>query len=509
MARSRVELFEQIRKAHDREGLSVRALAERFGTHRRTVRQALLTAVPPQRKAAPRAAPVLGPWKAIIDTWLTDDANAPKKQRHTAHRVWERLVAEQGAEVAESTVRRYVREVRRRAGVAVVEVCVPQKHLPGEEAEVDFGSVSFYLEGTLVEGWMFVMRLSASGRGFHRIYLNQAQQVFLDGHVRAFAHFGGVPATIRYDNLKPAVFRVMRGRDRRETERFIALRSHYGFDSFFCQPGPDGAHEKGGVEGEVGRFRRGHLVPVPRVASMAELNEQVAAGDLSDDGRRIFGRAQTVGEHFATERSALRVLTPEPFDPSLFLSCRVDTKSRICVRQCFYSVPVRYAGRRMDVRLGAETVEVLDGYQIVARQQRGVHKGTEVLVLDHYLEVLQHKPGALRGASALGAARRSGAFSATHDAYWELARRRLGDKEGTRALIEVLLAHRTISAQAMLLGIDGALGIGSIDPAVVVLEARKAATTLPSAPVVPIGAALSRFDRPVPSLADYDDLLEA
>ena len=110
---------------------------------------------------------------------------------------------------------------------------------------------------------MFIMRLSASGRGYPRAYLNEAQEVFLDGHVRAFEHFGGVPSRIRYDNLKAAVERVLKGRDRIESDRFIALRSHYGFDSFFCQPGIKGSHEKGGVEGEVGRFRRRHLVPVP------------------------------------------------------------------------------------------------------------------------------------------------------------------------------------------------------------------------------------------------------
>ncbi len=151
-----------------------------------------------------------------------------------------------GADVGESTVRRYVGEARRRQPMALREVTVPQHHPLGEEAEVHFGSISFYLNGLLTEGWMFVMRLSASGKGFHRIHLNQAQQVFLDGHVRAFEHFGGVPtARIRYDNLKPPVVRVLKGRDRQETERFIALRSHYGFDSFFCTPGEEGAHEKG------------------------------------------------------------------------------------------------------------------------------------------------------------------------------------------------------------------------------------------------------------------------
>jgi transposase len=113
--------------------------------------------------------------------------------------------------------------------------------------------VSVYVAGLLVEVQLFIMRLSASGRAFPRAYLNEAQEVFLDGHVRAFEHFGGVPARIRYDNLKAAVSKVLKGRDRIESDRFVALRSHYGFDSFFCQPGVKGAHEKGGVEGEVGR----------------------------------------------------------------------------------------------------------------------------------------------------------------------------------------------------------------------------------------------------------------
>ena len=441
-----------------------------------------------------------GGWKRI--------ATAPRKQRHTARRVWQRLVDEHHATVGESTVRRYVAEVRRRQPAVLVEVKVPQWHPPGAEAEIDFGRLAFYLDGVLTDGWMFVFRLSASGRGFHRVYLNQAQQAFLDGHVRALEHMGGVPGRIRYDNLKPAVMRVLRGRDRAETERFIALRSHYGFDSFFCQPGPAGAHEKGGVEGEVGRFRRRHLVPVPRVASMAELNDLVAAGDLADDCRRIGGRAITVGDHFAVEAMTLQALPVEPFDTSLLLTPRVDAKSRVCVRQCFYSVPVRYVGRRVEVRLGADTVEVLDGPRVVAAHARLVAKGSEALVLDHYLEVLRLKPGALPGATALARARASGAFSAEHEQFWTQARRRLGDQAGTRTLIEVLLAHRVLPADAVRTALAACTGIGVVDADVVIVEARRAAAGH-VAVVVPIGDGLARYDRPLPTIGHYDRLLEA
>ena len=506
--RSKVELFEKIRRARRVEpDVSLRELSRRFETHRRTVREAVASAVPAPRKRVERASPVLDEWKPIIDGWLAADRDAPRKQRHTARRVWQRLVDEHDAQVGESTVRRYVAEAKRSLPPVVARVIVPQSHPLGAEAEIDFGQVSFALDGLVTEGWMFVFRLSASGKAFHRVYLNQAQQAFFDGHVRAFDHIGGVPGRVRYDNLKPAVIRVLQGRDRLESDQFIALRSHYGFDSFFCTPGIDGAHEKGGVEGEVGRFRRRHLVPVPRVASMTELNVLLAAGCASDDRRHIARRTITVAEHFALEADTLMALRGEAFDVTAIASHRVDRKSRVAVRGTMYSVPARLVGRRVDVRVGAETVEVYDGPMVVARHARA-RKGDEVLALDHYLEVLAIKTGAFAGASALGRARAGGVFGPAHEQLWSEARRRLGDRDGTRALIEVLLLHRSIDNDALIAGIGRAMTAGSIDPALIAIEARRCAEPT-IAVVVPIGEGLNRFDRPAPTIAHYDDLLEA
>jgi transposase len=506
--RSKVKLFEQIRRAHDREGLSIHELSRRFHVHRRDVRAALASAVPPERKRPeqPVVAPVLDRWKPIIDGWLEADRTAPRKQRHTARRVWQRLVEEHDAVVGESTVRRYVAEVRLRREVPLVEVMVPQHHPLGDEAEVDFGSISVYLAGLLVEVPMFIMRLSASGRAYPRAYLNEAQEVFLDGHVRAFEHFGGVPNRIRYDNLKAAVERVLKGRDRVESDRFVAMRSHYGFDSFFCQPGIKGSHEKGGVEGEVGRFRRRHLVPVPHVASMADLNQRLMAAAERDDRRFIAHRRITVAEHFTLEAPTLHPLPGEAFDVTVVAGHRVDRKSRVSVRGCLYSVPARFTARRVDVRVGAETIEVLDGATAVASHARGL-KGDEVLVLDHYLEVLAIKTGAFPGATALARARACGAFGPTHERFWTQARTRLGDRDGTRALIDVLLLHRTLTPEGVTAGMERALTAGSVDPAVVAIEARRARET-PVAVVIPIGEGLTRFDRPPPTTTHYDQLLE-
>jgi transposase len=504
--RSGVELFEQIRRDRRDERFSIRELADRHHVHRRTVRQALASAIPPPRKSYPRRSrPAIDPYAAVIDGWLLADRDVPRKQRHTARRVWQRLVAEHGATLAEVTVSRYVACRKRELGLDQVEVAVPQTHVPGAEAEVDFGEFYATIAGVWIKLWMFVMRLSHSGRAFHVAFATQAQEAFLQGHVLACQHFGAVPGQIRYDNLKPAVVRVLRGRNREESERFIALRSHYGFDSFFCRPGKDGAHEKGGVEGEIGRFRRRHLVPVPNVASLAELNTLIAAGDLLDDMRVTTGRPSTVAAAFAAELPALLPLPAEEFDPARLLEARVDNRARVAVRQCYYSVPARYAGRRLAVCLSATTVEVLNAGKVVARHKRAAGRYVEVLTLDHYLEVLKIKPGALPGATALAQAKASGGFTPTHQAYWDAARKARGDAAGTRALIEILLAHRTLPATALISAMCKAIDAGVLDPQVVLIDARRAADGH-VAPVIPIGA-LARYDRPVPSLTAYDHLL--
>jgi len=506
MARSRVELFEKIRRDRRVEELSIRELAQRHQVHRRTVRQALASALPPPRKAyARRSRPAIDPYVEVIDSWLLGDREVPRKQRHTARRIWQRLVTEHSAQVAEVTVSRYVAHRKRELGLDRVEVMVPQTHAPGAEAEVDFGEFYATIAGVLITVWMFVMRLSHSGKAFHVAFATQAQEAFLEGHVLAFEYFGAVPARIRYDNLKPAVVRVLRGRDRTESERFIALRSHYGFDGFFCIPGKQGAHEKGGVEGEIGRFRRRHLVPVPKVSSLAELNELIAAADRADDERVITGRPVTIAAAFDAERAHLAPLPGEGFDTARLLQARVDTRARVSVRQCYYSVPVRYAGRRLPVRLSASRVEVLDGAAVVASHERAVGKYVEVLVLDHYLEVLKIKPGALPGATALAQAKACGAFTGTHQRYWDVARRERGDQAGTRALIEVLLAHRSLPAAAVIAAMDKAVDAATLDPQAVLIDARRQADGALAA-VIPIGA-LARYDRPAPTLTGYDDLL--
>ncbi|MBD2759894.1 IS21 family transposase [Yimella sp. cx-573] len=546
---SRVELFAAIRRDARVEELSIRELAKRHGVHRRTVRQALASAMPPARKTPTRSSPRLDPFKDAIDDMLRADLDAPRKQRHTATRILARLIDEHAATgLSYSTVRDYVR-VRRaqidlEGGRRVEEAAfVPQIHEPGEEAEVDFGEVWVVINGVKTKCQMFIYRLSYSGKAIHRVYPTCAQEAFLEGHIDAFETLGGIPTRhIRYDNLTSAVLAVLHGGDRRrkENDRWVLFKSHYGFDSFYCQPGIAGAHEKGGVEGEVGWFRRNHLPPMPEVESLEELNEKIRAWEAADDSRRITGKLNTIGTDYQAEQNMLSPLPVDRFDPGLVLHPRVDRSAMITVRMMKYSVPAHLIGRTVRVSLRASHLIVFDGHTTVATHPRVASRGGHVVNLDHYLEVLKHKPGALPGSTALAAARAAGTFTAAHDAFWAASRKVNGDAEGTRELIDVLLLHRSLPAEAVAAGITAALTVGAVTAEVVAVEARRHAATLDSAAAGEGGASSDRHPaaqgdvgehrvvsltqrrltdpaaviaglpadtRPLPSVAAYDELL--
>jgi transposase len=250
-----VELFEEIRREYEFGVGTVQGVARRFGVHRRLVREALGAAVPIQRPSAPRARPRVGPVTGFVDAGLEADRRAPRKQRHTAHRIYERLRAERpDCPAAESTVRRLGRERKAALGLLARETFVPQSHAWGGEAQVDWYEAVAELDGVATTLQVFALRSMAGGAAFHRAYHRATQQAFLEAHELAFAYAGGVFRRLRYDNLGAAVQRVLRGARREETARFVAFRSHWRFAAAFCTPAA--AQEKGGVENEVGRFRR-------------------------------------------------------------------------------------------------------------------------------------------------------------------------------------------------------------------------------------------------------------
>ncbi|MFI1409853.1 transposase [Streptomyces sp. NPDC020707] len=325
---------------------------------------------------------------------------------------------------------------------------IAQSHRPGAEAEVDFGDVKVRLAGELVTCFVFAMRLSYSGKAVHRGFASCGQEAFLGGHVHALSVLGGVPrGKVRYDNPRSAVSRVLTSRSRVENERWTAFRSHYGIDAAYCLPGIEGAHEKGGVEGQVGWFRRNHMIPVPQVASLAELNALIEQWDEEDERRRIGSRPRPVSEYLAVERPLLAPLPQEPFETGRPFTLRVDRFSQISVRTNRYSVPVRLIGRTVRALLHASELVVYDGRQEVARHERLIARGQARLDLDHYLEVLVRKPGAFPGATALEQARSAGKFTPVHDAWWEAAKAAHGERDDTRPLPSVAAYDQLLRAR--------------------------------------------------------------
>jgi len=506
---TKVEQFEKMRIDHYILGKSIRKIAEDEHVHRRVVRQALADAVPPTRKAPMRESPVLtAAIRGIVDGWLMADLDAPRKQRHTAHRVFDRLAVEHAFDGAESTVRRYVCGRRREIGLGR-KVFVPQDHPPGKEAEADFYEAYVDFPSGRTKVFVLVVRSSYSGREFQVAFLRLTQQAFLEGLSLALAWFGGVFPTLRLDNLTPAVKQVLQGRRRVETDRMVAFRSHYLFGTVYCTPGKEGAHEKGGVEGEVGRSRRNHLVPVPPVADLDALNELLRRACDKDDHRRREGHPRTVAEEFADEVPLLGALPSKRFETAEVASHEVDSKSRVKVRTNRYSVPVRLAERKVEVRVSARTVEIVHGGKVVATHERLYGHHGERLDLDHYLELLKEKPGAMAGSVPLRQARDREAWPPAYDELWGGMRRKHGETTGTREMIDVLFLLRSHPAEDVHAGVSMALRLGCSDAGAIAVLVRQ--LRVPEVERVPLGDDLGELGQVgTPATGDlgrYDDLL--
>jgi hypothetical protein len=503
----RVEQYELMRRDFYEGGLGRRAIARKYGVHRRRVREAIESATPPERKVPERACPVLtDAVKGFIEDILMTDRAAPRKQRHSAHRIWQRVRDELQVAVAESTVRAYVGGRRRELGLGQ-RVFVPQHHEIGAQAEADFYEADFDFPWGRETAQIIALRSEFSAGALHVAYPAQTQSAFLEGLEAGLQFHGGVFAVVRFDNLSLAVKKVIRGQRRVQADRFIAFRSHYLFEASFTTPGIEGAHEKGGIEGEAGRFRRRWLTPVPKVASWEAVNEYLLGCCIADLDRRLPGREETVGEAMAKEREHLRPLPAEGFELAEVSEPRVDTKSRVRVATNFYSVPASLVDRKVSVRATPGSVEVSWSNQVVATHDRLHLKNTESLHLDHYLDVLFDKPGAFPGSLPLHQARRRGDFPPSYDELWAKLTARLGERAGTRAMIEVLLLHREFGKEVMAQAIDKALAMGAINRASIELLARGAvAGEAAQLALIEVGD-LGRYARALPDVGSYDCLL--
>lgn len=445
-----MEQWESIRRRVLVEGVSKRQILRETGMHWQTLEKILAHSTPPGYRArVARKKPKLGEFLPLIRQILEEDRGVPRKQRHTAKRIFERI-QEQGYEGGYTQVKVAVREVRRKSK----EVFVPLVHRPGE-AQFDFGFALAKLGGVLTKVAFSVMALPYSDAFFVQAFPRLSTEILWEAHVRSFAFFGGVPKRITYDNDSVIVAKVLQGRERRLRRGFLELRSHYLFDHHFCRVRR--ANEKGVAEGAVKYARLNFLVPVPQVRDYEELNEYLLESCRSDLARRLRGQKATKASLLEEDRAAFLPLPKSPFDASRKLSTAVNSLSLVRFDRNDYSVPVRFAHHTVVVRGYVDRVEI--GYlgETVARHER--LWGKEDVAFDplHYLALLERKPGALDHAQPLYG--------------WELPecfgvlRRRLTNEragEGTREYIRVLRLLEKHDQKKLTRAVTKALRVGAL-----------------------------------------------
>jgi transposase len=447
----RVELYAQVRRAVYVEGISQREAARRFGIDPRTVAKMLAFSAPPgYRRSRPPARPKLDPFVGIIDRILEEDKSQPAKQQHTAKRIFERLRAEHGYDGGVSIVRGYVHEHRQR----LREMFVPLRHDPGH-AQVDFGEALAVIAGEECKIHFFAMDLPHSDACLVQAYPAQSSEAFCEGHNVSFEFFGGVPRSILYDNLKLAVARILGDGTRRRTRIFSELQSHYLFADRFGRPGK--GNDKGKVEGLVGYARRNFMVPIPRVASFAELNAQLLECCRRRLNDRLRGHDETIGERLARDREALLRLPPAPYEACEKKPARVSSLSLVRYRGNDYSVPTAYGHREVLVRGYVHEVVIACAGEEIARHARSYAHEDFVFNPLHYLALLERKIGALDQAAPLVGWQLPEEFATLR----RLLEARLG-KLGKREFVQVLRLLEVFALEDVGAGVSEAIARGVI-----------------------------------------------
>ena len=438
-----VEEREEIRRAYHLEGKKIREISRELGYARQTIRKAISeadgskTTNPRKRKA-----PVLGDYKERIAELLAESERQPRKQRYTAKKMFE-IVQKEGYQGSVSTLGHYLAKLRKEKRRP--KVYLPLEFEPGQDAQVDWGEAKVKLAGEWVTVQLFVMRLNYSRRVFMMAFPRQRQEAFLEGHVAAFKHYGGVPHRISYDNLKAAVQEILQGKKRKEQRQFIAFRSHYLFESHFCTPGA--GHEKGGVESSVGYVRRNYLTPLPKVQSYQELNERLGESCLADDERQVAGQKTTIKVAWAEEQPCLLPLPPAEPDYSRSLAVVLTPYSQVVVETNRYSVPADKGAKKLQVKLYPFRVEIYrpGEPEPLAVHPRSYDRQVDIFDPRHYLPLLEQRPGALGYAKPIRQWRQD--WPAVYEQLLERLQTRQPEGEGVREFIRILRLHETYPAE--------------------------------------------------------------
>ena len=434
----KMDEYECIRTANRVYKKSISELSRLTGRSRNTIKKAIRGEPWGYKERKAQAYPAVGPYISIIEQWLTNDKAQPKKQRHTARRIYNRLKSEHGYQGSESNIRRYVRIARMELGFDLSsQVFIPCEPDAGQEAEVDWGTATVVLAGESVRLKFFCMRSKFSGKHFVRFYTCERQQAFFDAHQRAFEFFGGIFPVLIYDNLTTAVRKILQGKNRLEQDGFQKFRAYHSFEARFCNPGE--GHEKGGVEGLVGYARRNYMVPVPEAGTLEELNEKILNDCMAYGSHKMAGRSQSVAELYEEETSHLLVL-PEVLYSNIQISyARADKYATVTVDKNRYSVPFRYAGRKLSILIHVDRVEIFLSHKKLAVHGRLFGNNKWSLTPDHYLELIQQRPMSFNSARPI----RQWKEVWPESLHLLLAcfRRSQGETKGTKDFVTVLMLY--------------------------------------------------------------------
>jgi transposase len=499
-----VEDREKIRRAYFVDKKSLRQIAKELGIARKTVRKAIEAAEPGMYTLrAPRSAPILGPYKQRIDELLAENEHLPAKQRYISPTIFKEI-QKLGYQGSVSGLRHYIgqrRQERRRP-----KVFIPLEFDPGTDAQADWGEAVVEIAGERVTVQVFYMRLCYSRKLFMMAFPAQKQEAFFEGHVQAFHHFQGVPHRIAYDNLKAAVQKVLEGHTRQEQLAFVAFRSHYLFESYFCMPGQ--GSEKGGVEHSVGFGRRNFLVPIPQVASFAELNTFLLAKCRADDERRVDGQPVSIGEAWELERPTLLALPAKDYRCCVTRPVCLTPYSQVEFETNRYSVPTNKAYPNLVLKAYPFRVDILYLEETITSHARCYGREQDIFNPLHYLPLLEQRPGAFQHAKPVRRWRET-----WPPAYERLLAKLQAEQVGSssvREFVKILKLHETYPADLMEQAVAQALAYGCIHADGVELcvrqllhpEAVRAALDL---------APNSRLDSHIepPDLRRYEQLLVA
>ena len=446
-----VEIYGQVRYAVQIEGLSKRAAARRFGIDPKTVDKMMRFSVPRGYvRSKPPVRPKLDAFTAIIDRILTDDKTRPKKQQHTSKRVFERLRDEHAFTGGITIVKDYVAGVQQRSR----EMFVPLAHPPGH-AQADFGEALAIIGGVEQKIHYFAFDLPHSDANFVVAYPAERTEAFCDGHVQAFAFFGGVPQSILYDNTKIAVAKILGDGKRQRTRVFTELQSHYLFRDRFGRPAK--GNDKGKVEGLVGYARRNFMVPVPVAATFEALNAHLAECCRKRMGEVLRGETETIGERLARDLAAFQTPLPAPYDACEKLGTRVSSLSLVRYRLNDYSVPTCFGHREVVVRGYVHEVVIACGTEVIARHPRSYEREDFVFDPLHYLALIERKINALDQAAPLADWNLPDEFATLR----RLLEARMG-KPGKREFVQVLRLMESFAIDDVAAAVRDAIQRGAV-----------------------------------------------